>query len=392
MGRLSEQTEYTEMNNIEQMIRESSFSKHDLSSQIMNRIGENEMSRTTFSFQRSVFKKTAVAASVVVLLGAGTIGAGFVSPAMADALKVIPGLGVIYEGTSAKGIETAMEKGMISEPEQAVTHDGITLKLANLLYDGTRLSFVLEREGAELENVASPYFMEGANIPKDKQEKGYVERPTLLANGKEIKFSSGGFGDSAHQKNAFFVELTHGLNLPDQFELTIQTKVTKVEEPFEFKVPVQIENNALVLKPGISKSDSQFSYTVKELYISPVSTRLIVDSKGLPPESPQQSGDYSASKVYYEIVDDQGNALNQHQFGYFSKKPETAYHIDELYSPFTVKPTKITIKPFTLTVKNDDFSIVGQKKDSNGNILPGEENQGDRTYLTNLELTIPVEP
>ncbi|AIQ19146.1 Tat pathway signal protein [Paenibacillus sp. FSL H7-0357] len=377
MGQLPKQTEHTELDAIEQIIRESTLPKRELSSYIMNKIGEHDMSRRTrtSNSKSSVFKKTAIAASIAGVLGAGTIGAGFVSPVMAETLKQIPGLGIIYEGTSHQAVETAIAQGILSEPGQSVTHDGITLKLGNLLYDGTRLSFVLEHEGADV------------NDPRPK-----LELPVLLADGQEIKFSSGSFGDVPFQENAYLVELTHGLNLPDQFDLTIQAKIAKVNETYEFKVPVQLDDNALVVKPDISKSDGSFSYTVKELFVSPVSTRLILDSQGEVPQSKEQSGDYSASKVYYEIVDDQGNAFDPYRFGFFNSKPETSYHVNELYAPFAATPKTVTIKPFTLTMKNDDFSIVGQKKDSKGNILPGTENLGKRTYLKDLEVTIPLQP
>ncbi|WP_342746133.1 DUF4179 domain-containing protein [Paenibacillus donghaensis] len=340
----------------------------------------------------SVLKKSVVAASVTAMLGAGVLGTGFVSPAMADALKKIPGFGVIYNGTSDQAVESARSQGILSDPKQSVTHNGITLKLATYLYDGTRLSFVLEREGVDLENMALPLILKDA--PEAQLPKGYIEGAdnlTLLADGQEIKYTSGGFGDVPYQqKTSFKGELTGGLSLPDQFELTIRAKVTQVSEPFEFKVPVQIDNKALVLKPNISKSDGLFSYTVQELYISPLTTRLVLDSKGAVPQTSEQTGEYSASRVYYEIVDDQGNELEQHTLGYFNSKPGTAYHLDELYAPFVGTPKSITIKPFTFTVKNNDWSVVGEKKDSKGNHLPGKDSLGTRTYLKDLEMTLPV--
>lgn len=394
MGQLPEQTEFAEIDTIEQMIRESSLSRSSMSNQIMNRIGENEMSRKLRKVKSGVLKRSVMAASVTAMLGAGVIGAGFVSPVMADALKKIPGFGIIYNGTSDEAVETARDQGIVSEPEQSVTHNGITLKLASLLYDGTRLSFVLEREGADLDNMALPFDLN--DTPKEQLPKGYIDSTnglTLLADGKQVEYTSGAYGDVPYQqKTAFKGELTQGLNLPDQFELTIRAKVTQVAEPFEFKVPVKVDNKSLVLKPNVSKSDGQFSYTVKELYLSPLTTRLVLDSKGAVPYTSEQSGEYSASKVYYEIVDDQGNELEQHILGFFNTKPGTDYHMDELYAPFVGTPHTVTIKPFTFTVKNDDWSIVGAKNDNKGNPLPGKENLGTRTYLKDLEVTIPVNP
>lgn len=83
-----------------------------------------------------------------------------------------------------------------------------------------------------------------------------------------------------------------------------------------------------------------------------------------------------------ELVDNQGNVLTPRKFDYFNSKPKTEYDIDQLFSPVNGTPKSITIKPFTLTVSNKDWSVVGQGKDS----------FGDKTYLTDLEMTIPVQP
>ncbi|UNK16285.1 DUF4179 domain-containing protein [Paenibacillus sp. N3/727] len=394
MGNLPKQMEFADMDAIEQMIRESSLSKNSMSYQIMNKIGESPLSRTSSRRKPNLIKRTVLVASAAAVLGAGVIGTGFVSPVMADALKKIPMFGTLFEGTSEKSVQAAIEQGIVSEPNQSVTYDGITLTVANLLYDGTRLSFILDREGVDLPNTTSPYinedskiigkpdneYIKSRKIPEKDQKKGYIKMPTILANGQKVDFSEGSFGDYPKKGNAYIVELTKDLKLPDQFELTIQANVTGVKETFEFKIPVNIDNKALVLKPEASKSDGQFSYTVKQLDLSPVSTRLVLDSKGQVPNSLEQTGDYSASMVYYEIVDDQGNVLNPSRFEYFNSKPKTEYHIDQLFSPFDGTPKTITIKPFTLTVNTKDWSVVGQGKNS----------LGDKTYLKDLELTIPV--
>lgn len=395
MGHLPKQTDFVDMDANEQMNRKPSLLKNSVSYQIMNKIGESPMTRTTSKRKPNLIKRTIMVASATAVLGAAVIGTGFISPAMADSLKKVPMFGTLYEGTSEKSVQAAIQQGIVSEPNLSVTHDGITLMVADLLYDGDRLSFILDREGVDLPNTASPYIDEDSKIignpdseyiksrmvPEKDQKKGYIKTPTILANGQKVDFSEGSFGDYPMKDNAYSVELTKGLKLPDKFELTIQANVTGVKEAFEFKIPVSIDNKALVLKPkDATKSDGQFSYTVKEMKVSPVSTRLVLDSKGKVPTSPEQKGDYSASMVYYEIVDDQGNVLNPSRFEYFNSKPKTEYHIDQLFSPFNETPKTITIKPFTLTVNQKDWSVVGQGKNS----------VGDKTYLKDLELTIPV--
>ncbi|ANY76487.1 Tat pathway signal protein [Paenibacillus ihbetae] len=386
------------MKELEEMIRESSLPKNSLSYQIMHRIGEREMTMTRTSSKRpNGLKRTILVASAAAVLGGTVIGSGFVSPVMAATLKQIPVLGVLFEGTSEDAVKAAIEQGILSEPNLSVTHDGVTLKVADLLYDGTRLSFILEREGVDLPSTASPYigedetivgnpdneYIKSRKVAKEDQVKGYIERPRILVDGRDVEFGEGGFGDYPPQNNAYMVELTKDLKLPDQFELTIQANVTQVNETFEFKIPVNIANKSIVVKlDQATKSDGQFSYTVKQLYISPVSTRLVLDSEGEVPASAEQTGNYSASMVYYELVDDQGNVLTPQKFDYFHSKPKTEYHIDQLFSPVNGTPKSITIKPFTLTVNNKDWSVVGHGKNSHG----------DKTYLTDLEMTIPVKP
>lgn len=219
-----------------------------------------------------------------------------------------------------------------------------------------------------------------------------IEPPVFLADGQPIKFTKGMLGDVPYHDNTYRAELTHGLDLPDEFALTIQAKMKQVDEIFEFNVPVKLTDNAIAVKPDITRSNGSFSYTVDELLVTPVSTRLILHSQGEVPHSNEQTGEYSASKVYYELVDDQGNSLDPNIFGFYNSKPGSSDQVNELYAPFAAATKSVTIKPFTLTVKNDDHSIVGQKKDSNGNLLPGIHNQGERTYLQDLEVTVPLQP
>lgn len=393
MGRLPDRTESAEMEAIERMIRHSAMPKTSMSGEIIDKIGEMNMSRTRkhAANNRKVWKRTVVAASAAAILGGGIIGSGFVSPAMAEALKQVPVFGTIFKGTTEEAVKAAMDQGLVKDPNLSVTHDGVTLKLRDLLYDGTRLSFVLDREGVDLENTIAPFTEQ--EKPEDQLPKGYIKTggPKIFIDGKEFsnkEATSLGYGDFPPRDNALRAEwqLNDKTAWGNEFELTIRTEVTGVDESFEFKVPMKIADNAVLLKPNATKTYEDFSYTVNELVITPVTTRLVIDSTGKVPRSAEQTGDYIASMMYYDIVDDQGNLLTQNKFGYFHSEPKTEYHVDELYSPFNGTPKSITIKPFTLTVNKNDWSVVGQGKDSNGTY-----SRGDKTYIKELEVTIPVE-
>ncbi|OBA08290.1 Tat pathway signal protein [Paenibacillus polymyxa] len=388
-----------EMDQLENWINESVMPKGSMSDQIMKKIGERSMQRKT---AKSKFAKRAVlAASVVGILGAGVVGAGFVSPTMAATLKQIPGIGGIFYGLSADEIQTAVDKGILSHPNETVSHDGITLTLSDVLYDGTRLSFSIERQGENMpEGSVSPYLPTDAKtessdkewlkkhkVPEKDQLKGYFKYfPEVLINGKKIDSHLNSYGDDPKKMNSVIGEFMKLDSLPDEFELTIRTSMTGVDEPYEFKVPVKIDNTMITVKPNETKNSGNFSYTVKELKSTSTTTRLVLDSKGEVPASPEQTGEYAPTMMYYDIVDDQGNMLKQRQFGYFHSKPRTEYHVDELYDALKPGTKYVTIKPFTLTVKPADWSIVGEVNDEHGN----EVKKGDKTYIKELEMKIPL--
>ncbi|NEZ41892.1 DUF4179 domain-containing protein [Paenibacillus alvei] len=390
-----QRTDYAEMDGIEQMIRDSSL-PNSRSDEIMNHIEQAGWSRTQkFSRKPNVWKKTVLVASITLVLGAGIIAMGYVSPAMAEALKKVPMIGQLFADISEESAQLVFDRGIVTQPNLSVTHDGITLKLAEVLYDGTRLSILIERKGDNLpQSTISSYIMDNdtqqlkgnkreklKKTPEEEKEKGYITLPIILVNGQPFQYGSASFGDYPLEDVAYRIEYTEGLNLPDEFELSMQLNVTGVKETFEFKVPVKVENKSIVFKPNMTKSDGKFSYTVKQLDFSPVSTRLVLDSKGPVPATPEQTGKYHASHVYYEMLDDQGRVIEPRIFGYVHAKPKTEYHVDELYLPVEGIPKSITIKPFTLTIYNKGFIVKGFSKTS----------QGDRTYLKDLELTIPIQ-
>lgn len=354
----------------------------------MNQLNEHKGNKSASKSKPGFIKKTVIAASAAALLGMGAIGSGL--PAMAAPMKQVS---YLFNATSQQSLKAAMEQGYMYTPDLSVTHDGITLKLSEVLYDGNRLSFLLEREGANLETTSSPYvsmdvlkedpnneFLKKRAVPEKDQLKGYIKRPKILADGQPIQSTGGSSGDFPKKKNTYSVEET-GVKLPDEFEVTITAEVTKVSKAFEFKVPIKLKSKPLVLKPNASTSSGKFSYTVKQLVLSPLSTRLILDSKGPVPASSEQTGKYHASMVYYEIVDDKGNMLVPEGIKYYQSKPKTEYQMNELYAPMDDKVASITIKPYTFTVNNKDWSIVGKNK---GSI-------GKKTYLKDLEVTIPIE-
>lgn len=323
-----------------------------------------------------LLKKSALTVTAAAVLGALIPGAGTLPAAKAAALNEALKPTLPYSSLLAAASDAA---GNAAAANLSVTHDGVTLRLSHLIYDKTRLSFVIERQGANFPDDESVVIL-NEEREKDKKGKGYIKRPTLLIDGQEMN-DWGSFGDSGRIKNACMYQIGKKADWPDQFELTIQAQVTGIDETFEFKVPVEMDKKSIEVKPNATKKHKGFSYTVKELYFSSSSTQLIIDSTGKVPATSKQTGKYIASMMYYDIVDDQGNLLQQQRFPYYNSLPKTKYHIDELYSPVKGTPKYVTIKPFTLTVDKNDWSVVGDT----------EKSVGTKTYWKELEMKIPLD-
>ncbi|WP_426334355.1 DUF4179 domain-containing protein [Paenibacillus silvae] len=384
---------------LEQRIRNTPMPRHSMSSEIMNQIGGRNMTKQRNGSK--ILKRTLTAASIAAVMGAGVIGAGFVSPTMASALKQIPGIGSVFYGLSSDEIGRAVDQGILTQPLKQITKDGVTLTLTNVLYDGTRLSYTIERTGEHLpQKVASPYipmdseivsgdneWKKSSQIPEQQQQKGYVTAPETFINNEELK-SFRSYGDDIGNSNAVFAEYTNLGSLPNEFELTVRTKVTRVEEPFEFKVPVKISDNKLVIQPNETKSYENFSYTLQKIESTVTNTRLILESTGKVPTSSEQTGKYAPTMMYYEIVDDQGKVLNQRKLDFFHRAPDLEYQVDELYDAISPNAKSVTIKPYTFTVNTNNWGVVGEKIDEQGKIV----SSGDKTYIKELEMGVTLKP
>lgn len=397
MNEWSDLTEEELMAHLRRTVKQKEMPQESYANQIMERL--NEMSRSSRSERigRGTWKKkAAISVTAAAMLGGVVMGSGFVSPVMADALKNVPWIGSVFQYNSDSTLQKASTTGLTTAPNLSVTRDGVTLSIKEVMFDGTRLAFAIERQGVDDDTMLSPYPPAGAKdekgnliqtVPLEQQKKGYIYMPEVNIQGHSKFFGMftdavGKTEDGQSIRNMAMYELTKGLtelNLPEAFDMSVKLNVTGIQEPFEFVVPVKnLAKGAVVLHPDQTQSSGGFSYTVKQVDLTPITTRLVLDSKGSVPVTSEQTGDLSPSKMYYDIVDQNGNPVQQNMIGYFNSSPGTEYHEDEAYKPFDKTPTSITIKPYTLTVKKD-WTIVS---DSKGEPL--------KTYHKDLEMTIPV--
>ena len=147
-------------------------------------------------------KKSALIITAAAVLGALIPGAGTQPAAKAAALNEGLKPTLPYSSLLAAASGAA---GNVAPANLSVTHDGVTLRLSNLIYDKTRLFFVIERQGANLPADESVVIL-NEEREKNKKGKGYIKRPTLLIDGQELK-DLGSFGDYPKIKSASKYEI-----------------------------------------------------------------------------------------------------------------------------------------------------------------------------------------
>ncbi|MEK3796188.1 DUF4179 domain-containing protein [Paenibacillus sp. FSL R7-0204] len=344
--------------------------------QIMNRIEYLETRGGN-----KLLKKTLAAASIAVVIGLGTITAGFISPVWADTLSQLPVFSSIFKHTDNPGLKLAAEQGLTTSPNMSVTKDGVTLSVTEVFYDGIQLAIGFERAGvtdervlAEITNFKTDEF--------DQSTKGLLGLPEVtLESGESLGFGSSSTGDVQGQPNTLLLEMRELWNtsaLGDEFKVNIRVPVAQIAEPFEFQVTVKkLAEGIINLTPGQGASKDSFYYKVKSLDITPAAMRMIITSEGEVPASPEQTGEYGPTEVFYELVDDAGNVATSAQ-GYALRKAVQHPIVDSLYNIFPQPPKTITVRPYTFTLDNELKLLL----DDNGKPV--------RTYHKDLESTIVI--
>lgn len=304
------------------------------------------------------WKKFSVLAASTVVLSTCVLGTAFVSPAMANSLKQIPGVGHVFNLIGDLGLRTADENGILQASQAEAIQDNVKLKIAAVVFDGTRLSLALEREG---HNEANDSLV--AQLTKTE----------LFVDGEPMNIPSGSLGGPQGTKNAAIMNFTDVHDLPDQFELTVRLELQGSKEPFQLVTPVvKTINQNVTIKPGVQTENEILRFGVDKVEITPSTVAIETTYTQLVDKLPNNYVDAasSAPTFDYDVMDSNGHYLD-----FISGKGETmtANHpkkLRTLFAPFAGVPETIIIKPYVF-----EASLSGELK---------------KVYLPDLELKVPV--
>lgn len=389
MEKLPNQTDSQDLMHIRHTIQSMEMPVDSFSDKIMNRL--EEKNRRSSKTKR--MKKTLVAASTAAALGAGIIGSGFVSPAMAESLENIPLVSNVFKLVGDLGLRTAHEKGLITEGNQSDTQDGITISVPQVMYDGTRVSMAIHRKAPGLTSYlnGSHVNTDGEVILEPEGAKGTIQRVDLFMNGKPLTHLTEfahqinvGWGPGVDKDSAVlsFSDLSNqGLGdpaFPEQFDLTMKLTLEGVNDPFTINVPVKKStNNNIVLSPGMTKEFDHIRVTLEKAELTPITTRVSIVEDGTSSEIPKKykrDDKTTILQLGYDVFDDHGTRLELLGGQGNDERPERYTYNDFIYEPFKVTPKSFTIKPFLYVYK-----------DKNEN-----HSEPVKEYIKELEMTIPV--
>ncbi|OAB40028.1 hypothetical protein PMSD_02990 [Paenibacillus macquariensis subsp. defensor] len=328
------------------------------------------------SHRRNVLRRimitVATAAAAVIILVMGT---RFTSPTTTASIQQGP-VGTIFKYSSDYGLKNADEKGLVTILNRSVTHEGYTLKVPVVVYDGIRVAIGIERQTSEKK------FLEDTVT---ENLSGW----DLLINGKSTQ-SFAPYGKSidsimnpGENDNTAFLHISDlrnqgGKAFPDQFELTLTMTVSGISELFKFNIPVnKITEDNVDMTPSITRKYESINMTLEKVEITPITTSITTLIKF--PETMRQRS--SQPDLGYAIYDDKGNELKQISgIGSYPTGRGNVILSDYGYEPFATMPKSITIKT---------FKYIHDKKDKSK--FEFEENDEiKRFYFPKLDITIPI--
>lgn len=304
-------------------------------------------------------KKIAVTA-LAVTLGMAVVGSGFplyvsaeTSGKAAVAVSISPASNPILKNVV----------GGDNASNQAITHDGVTLSLSEVIFDGNRLEVAVRQE---CETV-------GKEIIDLKQGLD------LSANGKPILYTPG-LGTVPGDKGAVLIYFSRydKPQLPDEFDMKLKLYAKNVKEPFTFTVPVKKAKSLVTLQPDTTLKSGNFSYTVDYFQLTPITMELKLHSTGKVPAVAKSKE--RSSKMLYEIADETGNVLGATVWASNLEQPSGSKSKEDLIfnGPFNAVPKTIIIRPFSYTL------------DAKGKILKDSKKNWVKTYHKKLEMKITV--
>ena len=202
-----------------------------------------------------------------------TLAAGFINPTMNQVLAEAPIIGGIYEVFADKMGMNLAKQNQITELNQTLTKNGVTVQLTNAYFDGTTVSIIGHVSG---------------NLDKGRNEQGEVSfdvnfdnntgdrDPWLSGQSTDIKKSVSGY-DFQWKLSYPFTTMQHDFTLP----ITIHT-INGIKGDWNFVVPITRQNNQrFAINHVESFSQEEIQIKIREIDVALASSTLVFETVSL---------------------------------------------------------------------------------------------------------------
>jgi hypothetical protein len=272
-------------------------------------------------------KVLAGVASTAAILGI-TVASGFINPTMNNVLANAPLIGVLFqEFNDPTGVDLAYQNA-VTELNQAITKNGVTVKLTSAYFDGSVVSitgFVDE----EVENGRN----EKGEVSFDvnfEHNKGDND-PWLRSKSNDIKKVENGYNFQWKMEYPY-KSFNENFTLP----ITIHN-INGIKGEWNFNIPIQQEkNSSLALNHENGYPDDEVKIRIKEIYTAKASSSLVYETVE------KYKGD---NIIISKAVDDKGNVYRfGNQTVLEDSEQEDGYH-----STVRTEMTKLNSSATSLT-------------------------------------------
>lgn len=266
---------------------------------------------------------------------------GFTVPSFAEVLREAPVIGSVFKRVGDATLQSAHEKGIVTEINQSATDQGYEVNITEVLFDGSQLSigYVLSSD-KELPEQTNPH-------------------PSIEINGERLgTYGSSGSGDRIDAYSyAGLVYVFPAATLPESFDFGLtfrQFGDIKGKWAFTFPVKKQTAGNKVIM-PMQAKTYGDTTILIEKVSFAATATEIV--GRTIQPSAKGEAG-----LVEFEVVDDKGNRLEGISY------TGNGDWFKGLFASVTDMPQSITIRP-----------------------VRRHQTQFDPATMKGLEITIPVE-
>lgn len=257
--------------------------KVDVLNSIDKGIEQGSQTRTKFTSKKKLMVSTMTAASIsaIVLLS------GFLNPSMNQVLASAPFIGRIYEEFGDKlGIELAKDD-LVTELDEEITQNGVTVKLKNAYFDGDIVSIIGNVSG----DVGK------GELHLDVNFQNYKENTDLWLNNKStaIKNSEDGY-DFQWKLKYPYKEIEEDFTLPISIHNINGTKGN-----WNFNVPIKQEiNKTLMVNQSKVYQNDRIQIKIDEINVATETANMIFET----------ASNYKNDRIdIYKAEDENGNEI-----------------------------------------------------------------------------------